>query len=119
MLPSPSDVAAAAHEVALATGAPIVLRESAVRLALQEAEHLVQDDVDVPGALHFTFTRHRDVFSREGARVLVRVLETTSARLGLKIMASASDLEARLAAPPSSVEDARDWFADKVVMYGG
>lgn len=112
-------MARAAHEVAQSTGMPILLRESAVRLALREAEHLVQDDVDVPAALHFTFTRHRDTFSHEAARVLARVLEDASSRLGIKIMAPEAELLTRLSTPPDSVEDARDWFADKVVMYGG
>jgi hypothetical protein len=112
-------VARAVAEVAAREGSPITLRESAVRLALHEAEHLVQDDVDVPGALHFTFSRHRDMFSREAAYVLARVLETTSNQLGIKIMATHEELIARLEQAPESVEDARDWFSSRVVMYGG
>lgn len=119
MLPSPADVARAAEEVAAREGTPIALRASAVRLALREAEHLVQDDVDVPAALHFTFTRHRTVFSRARGHVLERLLETTCNRLGLKILAPPPELVERLEQTPSSVEEARDWFASRVVMYGG
>lgn len=117
MLPSPADIARVVHEVA--AGTPITLRESAVRAALHEAEHLVHDDVDVPAALHFTFTRHRDVFSRDAARILAKVLEDVCLRLGIKILANEAQLLARLAEAPSSVQDAQDWFAEKVVMYGG
>lgn len=119
MLPTPDDVARAAAEIAAREGTPIALRESAVRQALRAAEHLVQDDVDVPAALHFTFTRQRDVFSRASAHVLARVLETTANRIGIKVMASDRELLARLEHVPESVEDARDWFASRVVMYGG
>ena len=119
MLPSPADVARAAEEVAAREGSPITLRESAIRLALREAEHLVQDDVDVPAALHFTFTRHPNVFSREAGYVLERVLETTCNRLGIKILAPHAELVARLEQTPISVQDARDWFSSRVVMYGG
>lgn len=119
MLPSPADIADAVREVAERSGQPITLRESAVRLALREAEHLVHDGIDVPAALHFTFTRHRDIFSHEAGRVLAHIVADASNRLGIKVLASDRELQTRLAAPPTSVEDARDWFADKVVMYGG
>ena len=119
MLPTPADVARAAERVAADSNVPIVLREAAVRSALREAEHLVTDDVDVPAALHFTFTRHRDVFSRDASRVLAVILHDVASRVGIKILASDAELHARLAHPPESVEDARDWFAGRVVMYGG
>ncbi len=119
MLPAPEDVARAAAEVAAHEGTPIVLRHTAIRQALREAEHLVQDDVDVPAALHFTFTRHRDVFSCHAATVLARVMESSSNSLGIKILASSGELLARLGQTPTSVDDARDWFAGRVVMYGG
>lgn len=119
MLPSPADIARAAQDVAARTGEPITLRESAIRLALSEAEHLTHDDVDVPAALHFTFTRHRDVFSRDTPRVLAKVLEDVGLRIGIKVLVPEAELLARLAVTPSSVEDACGWFAGKVVLYGG
>lgn len=114
MIPTPADVEAAMHTV----GADVRCREAAVRLALFEAEHLADDPLDVPAALHFAFTRHPATFSRASGRVLAVLLARVEAQLGLKILATPSELEAHLEGS-TTLEATRDWFASRVVLFGG
>ncbi len=102
-----------------AVGDDLHCREAAVRLALFEAEHLADDIVDVPAALHFAFTRHPSTFSRDSERVLRHLLERVAAQLGLKILATTVELEAHLASTPHTPEATRDWFAGRVMLFGG
>lgn len=115
MLPSPDDVERAVREA----GQDVRVRDAAVRLALFEAEHHADDPLDVPAALHFAFSRHPDTFSHHAGRILRLLLGQVEARLGLKVLATPNELEARLTQRPRDIEEAREWFSGKVMLHGG
>lgn len=99
--------------------APASVDRRALRRALAEAEHLADDTFDVAAALHFALSRQPRLQGARMAHALAAVLPSHLQGLGLQLRASAAELAVRLSEPPRDLADARDWFAERLVVYGG
>lgn len=95
--------------------------ETALRVALREAEHLADDVFDVPGALLFALGRTPRCFAAFRA-MSVLVVEWHAKTLGFKLEATRFELAevlARVARGEVSYEDVRSWVAERLLPFGG
>jgi hypothetical protein len=95
--------------------------ETALRIALREADHLADDIFDVPGALLFALGRTPRCFA--GFRAMsVLVIEWHTKRLGFKLEAGRLELAAilgRVALRDMAYEEVRAWAAERLLPFGG
>lgn len=119
MFPDVAEVVRHAREALAALGSDAHPDERAIRLALSAAEQLADDTFDVPAALHFTFARAPRAFGAAHTQVLAALLDATATELGLRILTPRADLLQHLAQRPSDLQSTRDWFAERVVAFGG
>jgi hypothetical protein len=95
--------------------------ETALRIALREADHLADDVYDVPGALLFALGRTPRCFS--GFRAMsVLAVEWQTKTLGFKLEATPTELAAvlgRVALREMSHEEVRTWVAERLLPFGG
>ena len=102
-------------------GAPPKASETALRIALREADHLADDVYDIPGALLFALGRTPRCFSAFRA-MSVLVVDWHTKTLGFKLDASPSELAAvlvRVALREMAYEDVRAWVAERLLPFGG
>jgi hypothetical protein len=95
--------------------------ETALRIALREADHLADDIFDVPGALLFALGRTPRCFAAFRA-MSVLVVEWHTKTLGFKLEAGRLDLAAilsRVARREMTYEDVRGWVAERLLPFGG
>lgn len=95
--------------------------ETALRIALREADHLADDVYDVPGALLFTLGRTPRCFA---AFRTMSVLATQwqAKALGFKLEASPLELGTilgRVARGEMAYAEVRAWAADRLLPFGG
>ncbi len=121
MIPSVLAVARAAERIAPELGLAPKVSETALRVALREAEHLTDDVYDAPAALLFAFGRNPRCFS--GFRSLgVLVVAWHAQTLGFKLEPSMEELGAmivRIAARDVTFEDVRSWLGARLLPFGG
>jgi hypothetical protein len=95
--------------------------ETALRIALREADHLADDIYDVPGALLFALGRTPRCFS--GFRAMsVLVVEWQTKTLGFKLEATPAELASmlgRVALRKATHEEVRAWVAERLLPFGG
>jgi hypothetical protein len=95
--------------------------ETAVRIALRDADHLADDVYDVPGALLFALGRTARCFAAFRA-MSVLVVDWHAKSLGFKLEATPSELGAilsRVAVQDMSYEEVRAWVASRLLPFGG
>ena len=95
--------------------------ETALRIALREADHLADDVYDIPGALLFALGRTPRCFSAFRA-MSVLVVDRQTKTLGFRLEASPSELAdvlVRVAIREMSYEDVRAWVAERMLPFGG
>jgi hypothetical protein len=95
--------------------------ETALRIALREADHLADDIYDVPGALLFALGRTPRCFSAFRA-MSVLVVEWQTKTLGFKLEATTfelADVLGRVALREMSQEEVRAWVAERLLPFGG
>lgn len=120
-LASPEVVVRAYEKLAADFGADPKVSETAVRVALREADHLADDTYDVPGALLFALGRTPRCFAAFRA-MSVLVVEWHTATLGFKLEATPSELGGillRVARREMAYEDVRGWVAERLLPFGG
>ena len=107
----------------LAPGLALLPRasEAAIRIALREADHLVDDIYDVPAALLFALGRTPRCFA--GFRTMsVLLVEWQTKRLGYRLEASPRELGEmllRVAKREVTYEDVRSWAGGRLLPFGG
>ena len=95
--------------------------ETALRIALREADHLSDDVFDVPGALLFALGRTPRCFAAFRA-MSVLVVEWHTKTLGFKLEAPRTELARILGAVARremAYEDVRAWVAERLLPFGG
>ncbi|MBX3212535.1 MAG: hypothetical protein KF850_10915 [Labilithrix sp.] len=95
--------------------------ETALRIALREADHLADDVYDVPGALLFALGRTPRCFSAFRA-MSVLVVDWHTKTLGFRLDATPAELGEilhRVALREASYDDVRAWVADRLLPFGG
>lgn len=95
--------------------------ETALRIALREADHLADDVYDVPGALLFALGRTPRCFSAFRAMSVLAV-DWQTKTLGFKLEASPSELAGilgRVALREMSYEEVRGWVGERLLPFGG
>lgn len=95
--------------------------ETAIRIALREADHLADDIYDVPGALLFALGRTPRCFAAFRA-MSIFVVDWHSKSLGFKLEASRLELAGilhRVALRELDYEEVRAWVASRLVPFGG
>ncbi len=121
MVPSVDVLARAYVRVAAEFGLPERHNLTALRLALQQADHLADDIYDAPAALLFAFGRYPRCFA--AFRTMSVMAVAWHARsLGFKLEASPSELAetlVRVAAGELTYDDVRAWTADRLIPFGG
>lgn len=121
MIPHPQAIARAYRAVATNLGLPTRMSETAIRIALREADHLADDIYDVPAALLFAFGRYPRCFA--GFRSMsVLVVEWHTKSLGFRLDASRSELAdvlVRVARRELDYEEVRAWMVERTLPFGG
>ena len=121
MIPDPEAVACAYRVVAPELGLSPRVSETAVRVALREADHLSDDVYDVPASLLFVFGRYPRCF--DGFRAMsVLVVEWHTTTLGFKLEASRlelADVLTRVALGELTHDDVRAWVVERMLPFGG
>ena len=121
MIPDPEAVSRAYGVVAAELRLSPRVSETAVRVALREADHLSDDVYDVPATLLFAFGRYPRCF--DGFRTMsVLVIEWHTKTLGFKLEASRielADVLTRVALNELSHEDVRAWVVQRMLPFGG
>ena len=95
--------------------------ETALRIALREADHLADDVYDVPGALLFALGRTSRCFTAFRA-MSVLVVDWHTKTLGFKLEATPIELAAmlvRVASRDADYEQVRAWVAERLLPFGG
>jgi hypothetical protein len=95
--------------------------ETAIRVALREADHLADDIYDVPGALLFALGRTPRCFAAFRA-MSVLVVEWHTKSLGFKLEAGRFELAdalTRIYLREMDYEEARAWVAERLLPFGG
>jgi hypothetical protein len=120
-LAAPDALVRAFVRIAPALDLPPKASETALRVALREAEHLADDTYDVPGALLFALGRTPRCFA--GFRAMsVLVIEWHTKRLGFKLEATRvelADVLTAVARRERSYEEVRSWVAERLLPFGG
>lgn len=121
MIPDPAAVARSYGVIASELGLSPRVSETAVRVALREADHLSDDVYDVPAALLFTLGRYRRCF--DGFRAMsVLVVEWHTKTLGFKLEASRQELAdvlTSVALDELTHEGVRAWVVERMLPFGG
>lgn len=121
MIPDAGELARAWTRLAPALGLAPRASETALRVALREAEHLADDIYDAPGALLFALGRNPRCF--KGFRCMsVLVVEWHTKTLGFKLQAGReelADLLGRVATRELDYEAVRAWVAERLLPFGG
>jgi hypothetical protein len=121
VIPEPSELARAWARIAPELGLPPRASETALRVALREADHLSDDVYDVPGALLFALGRYPRCFA--GFRCMsVLVVEWHTKTLGFKLEAGRKELAdvlGRVAIREMDYEAVRAWVGDRLLPFGG
>ena len=120
-LTEPEVLVRAYARIAPALGVEPKASETALRIALREADHLADDVYDVPGALLFALGRTPRCFSAFRA-MSVLVVDWQTKTLGFKLEASPSELAevlGRVALREMSYEDVRAWVGERLLPFGG
>lgn len=121
MIPSPHALERAFARLAPELGVGDRVSSPALRVALQEADHLADDVYDVPAALLFAFGRYPRCFAAFRA-MSVLVVEWHTKSLGFKLEASRPELASvlvQVAARELGFEDVRAWVAARMLPFGG
>ena len=118
---SPGALAEACATIAPELGLDAKASETALRIALREADHLADDTYDVPGAVLFALGRTPRCFA---AFRTMSVLATQwqAKALGFKLEASPLELATVLGSVARSemeYAEVRAWFADRLLPFGG
>jgi len=95
--------------------------ETALRIALREADHLADDVFDVPGALLFALGRTPRCFAAFRA-MSVLVVEWHTKTLGFKLEATRFELAAilgKVALRDMTYEEVRAWVGERLLPFGG
>lgn len=95
--------------------------ETAIRVALREADHLADDIYDVPGALLFALGRTPRCFAAFRA-MSVLVVEWHAKVLGFKLEVGRRELASmlvRIGLREVDYEEARSWVAERLLPFGG
>jgi hypothetical protein len=117
----PDALAHAYRTIASELGVEPKTSETALRVALREADHMSDDVFDVPGALLFALGRTPRCFAAFRA-MSVLVVEWHTKTLGFKLEASRDELAAilgRVALRQTTYEEVRDWVARRLLPFGG
>ena len=120
-LASPDVVVRAYEAIAGDLGVDPKASETAVRVALREADHLADDVYDIPGALLFSLGRTPRCFAAFRA-MSVLLVEWHTATLGFKLEATTPELGTilvRVARREMAYEDVRTWVAERLLPFGG
>jgi hypothetical protein len=121
MVPSAEGLAAAYARIAPELGLPPRVSEAALRLALQQADHLSDDIYDVPAALLFAFGRTPRCFG--GFRAMGALVVAWHAKtLGFQLAAAPRELAGVILAVARSEmthEDVKAWVVDRMLPFGG
>lgn len=118
---SPGALIAACGHVAPELGLSPKASETALRIAMREADHLADDVYDVPGAVLFALGRTPRCFA---AFRTMSVLATQwqAKALGFRLEASPLELAGmlgRVARSEIEYGEVRAWFADRLMPFGG
>ena len=95
--------------------------ETALRIALREADHLADDVYDIPGALLFALGRTPRCFSAFRT-MSVLVVDWQTKTLGFRLEATPSELASvlvKVTLRELSYEDVRAWVAERMLPFGG
>ncbi len=120
-LAEPEVLARAYARIAPELGMGPKASETALRIALREADHLADDIFDVPGALLFALGRTPRCFTAFRA-ISVLVVEWHTKTLGFKLEAGRLELAAilvRVARRDMAYEQVRAWVAERLLPFGG
>ncbi len=117
----PEVLARACARIAPDLGVDARSSETALRVALREAEHLADDIYDVPGALLFALGRTPRCFG--AFRVMSALaVEWQTKTLGFRLEATPLELGAmltRVATRTADYEDVRAWMVERLLPFGG
>jgi hypothetical protein len=118
---APAALARAYVRIAPELGLGPKVSETALRIALREADHLADDVFDVPGTLLFALGRTPRCF--DGFRTMsVLVVEWHTKTLGFKLEATRVELASilgRVATRDMTYEEVRAWMAERLLPFGG
>jgi hypothetical protein len=120
-LAEPDVLARAYARIARELGTDSKASETALRIALREADHLADDVYDIPGALLFALGRTPRCFAAFRA-MSVLVVDWHTATLGFKLEATPSELAGvlgRVALRELTYEEVRAWVAERLLPFGG
>lgn len=120
-LASPEVLVRGYEAIAADLGVDPKASETAIRIALREADHLADDVYDIPGALLFALGRTPRCFAAFRAMSVLAV-EWHTATLGFKLEATPSEIGAvllRVARREMAYEDVRSWVAERLLPFGG
>lgn len=120
-LASPEALACAYLRLAPDLGTAARASETALRVALREADHLADDVYDVPAALLFALGRTPRCFAAFRA-MSVLVVEWYAKSLGFKLEAGRLELASilvRVARREMTYEEVRSWVAERLLPFGG
>ena len=121
MIPDPEAISRAYRVIAAELGVSPRVSETAVRVALREADHLADDVYDVPAALLFAFGRYPRCFDAFRA-MSVLVVEWHTKTLGFKLEASRlelADVLTKVALSELTHEEVRGWVVERMLPFGG
>jgi hypothetical protein len=120
-LVAPEALAQAFARIAPELGLDGKASAAALRAAVREADHLVDDIYDVPGALLFAFGRNSRCF--RGFRAMsILAVEWHTKSLGFKLEATRPELASvltRVAAREVDYDEVRAWVANRLFPFGG
>lgn len=117
----PGALARAHARIATSLGVDARASETAIRIALREADHLADDIYDVPGALLFALGRTPRCFTAFRA-MSVLVVEWHTKTLGFRLEATPEELAGILVAVAARTLDydaVRSWVAARLLPFGG
>jgi hypothetical protein len=118
---SPDVLVRAYERIAGELGTNPKASETALRIALREADHLADDVYDIPGALLFVLGRTPRCFGAFRA-MSVLVVDWHTATLGFKLETGPTELGEvleRVARREWSYEEVRAWVAERLLPFGG
>jgi hypothetical protein len=117
----PASLVRAHARIATALGVDPRASETALRVALREADHLADDIYDVPGALLFALGRTPRCFAAFRA-MSVLVVAWHAKTLGFRLEATPEELAGILVAVAGRTLDydgVRSWVAARLLPFGG
>lgn len=120
-LAEPEVLVRAYERIAPELGTDPKASETALRIALREADHLADDVYDIPGALLFALGRTPRCFTAFRA-MSVLVVDWHTKTLGFRLDASPTELASlltRIALRDLDYDQVRAWVADRLLPFGG